>query len=33
MALILRADYGDCILSNAGQVEPLLRKLEARAAR
>ena len=33
MALILRADYGAYILSSAGQVEPLVRKLEARAAR
>ena len=30
---ILRADYGAYILSNAGQVESLVRKLEARAAR
>ena len=33
MALVLRADYGAYILSNAGQVEPLVRRLEARADR
>ena len=33
MALILRADYGAYILSNSGQVEQLVRKLEARASR
>jgi phospholipid transport system substrate-binding protein len=33
LALIMRADYSAYILSNAGQIEPLVRRLEARAAR
>ena len=33
LALIMRTDYSAYILSNAGQVEPLVRKLEARASR
>jgi phospholipid transport system substrate-binding protein len=33
LALIMRTDYNAYILSNSGQVEPLVRKLEARAAR
>jgi phospholipid transport system substrate-binding protein len=33
LALIMRTDYSAVILANAGQVEPLVRKLEARANR
>jgi phospholipid transport system substrate-binding protein len=33
LALIMRTDYSAYILSNSGQVEPLVRKLEARATR